>query len=139
MIVLNYYWTYFSSQELSLECACQLACLSKHSSSFQILIYVAVSLPLPYICTISIFNYPGYFGDWKEENWFITCSISYICHFCSMATWSVQPLISSCWIIAIDFILVMPLNLLPSFQNAHSYDLTKCHQFMLLCFFHLPS
>lgn len=32
-------------------------------------------------------------------------------------------------IIAIDFILVLPLNLLPLFQNTHSCDLTKDHQF----------
>lgn len=94
-MVLNYYWTYFSSQELSFEYACQLSCLSKHSRPFQIIINVAMPLPLPYVCTSSIFNYAGYFGDWKE-NWFIVCNISYICHFCSTAIWSVQPLSTLC-------------------------------------------
>lgn len=137
-MVLNYYWTYFSSQELSLECACQQAYLWKHSSPFQIFIYVAVSLPLPYICTISIFNYPGYFWRLKRE------LIHHVQYFTHLSFLFYRYLVSSAsflrvWVIAVDFTLVLPLNSLPSLQTAHSCDLTKCYQFMLLCFVQLPS
>lgn len=117
----------FSAQELSVKCACQPTCLSKHSRPFQILIYITSCLPFPSICIISTFDWWAILETIAAScAGFLTSAFSVLLSFVSSASHYFV------WIIAAAFILFWSQNVFSLGQ--YSYCLFSYHQVVLFSY-----